>query len=211
MSPWSRAFNPSLALTLVVGCASSGALDLVSARRRPDGVAIDPISAPPPARDHASVGDGLVTLRAPLGADRAIALVEELFRKVVVKDGEGLVSIFASGASMIAPSAQPGAPNNALLFWQSRFRKLDYTRLAGEPIYREAELSVFRAEDSPDTIPHPSIHPEALAEGDVVVRVPIITTRVGADRFFGDEIVFWMRRDGDRFRIYRVLEDFQLN
>ena len=27
--------------------------------------------------------------------------------------------------------------------------------------------------------------------------------------FFG--LIFWLRRDGDRFRIYRVLEDFQLN
>ena len=44
-----------------------------------------------------------------------------------------------------------------------------------------------------------------------MVRVPILTTHVGAERLFGDEILLWLRRDGDRFRIYRVQEDFQLN
>ena len=45
----------------------------------------------------------------------------------------------------------------------------------------------------------------------MVVRVPILTPHVGAERLFGDEMVLWLRRDGDRYRIYRVLEDFQLN
>jgi hypothetical protein len=96
-------------------------------------------------------------------------------------------------------------------FWQGRFRKLDYTKLAGEPIYREAELSIFRPEDALDTLPSPAVRPEALGENDVVIRVPILTPRVGADRLFGDEMILWMRREGDRYKIYKVMEDFQLN
>ena len=52
---------------------------------------------------------------------------------------------------------------------------------------------------------------EPLGDDDVVIRAPIITTHAGADRLFGDEIIFWLRRDGDRYKIYRILEDFQLN
>jgi hypothetical protein len=197
------------------GCASAApaADGAEKAQRRPDGVAIDPISAPPPARAQASSAEALLTLRTPLGTDRALATVEELFRKAVVEDGEGLEPLFTRDAVSItnaAPSGGQGQSPLALLLWQGRFRKLDYTKLAGEPIYREAELQIFRADDTLDALPHPAVHPETLVEGDVVVRVPILTTRVGAERLFGDEIVLWMRREGDRFRIYRVLEDFQL-
>ncbi len=184
----------------------------MEARRHPDGVAIDPISYPAAARDRASVSEGLVTLRTPRGVDRALATVEELFRKVVVEDGEGLDALFTRDAVSVTPAAPTGgAGQSALLLWQGRFRKLDYTKLAGEPIYREAELQIFRPEDSADALPHPTVRPEALGENDVVVRVPIVTTRIGAERLFGDELILWMRRDGDRYRIYRVFEDFQLN
>jgi hypothetical protein len=213
--PSSRILLAALLCASGAACAATGGLpsDGERLRRRPDGVAIDPVSAPPPPRDRASTADGLVTLRTPLGADRAIATVEELFRKVVVEDGDGIEALFTHDAVAVSGGAPNGSNQSplAVLFWQGRFRKLDYTKLAGEPIYREAELSLFRAADAADTLPHPAIHPEALGSDDVVVRVPILTTHVGAERLFGDELVLWMRREGDRYRIYRVLEDFQLN
>ncbi len=194
------------------GCAASPGLGPEGAerpKRKPDGVAIDPMSSPPAARERASSTDGIVTLRTPLGVARAVAVVEELFRRVVLEDGEGVASLFTRDATAVQPGVNQGS--NAALFWQGRFRKLDYTKLAGEPIYHEGELAIFRPTDSLDALPSAAVRPESLGEGDVVVRVPIITTRIGADRLFGDEIVLWMRRDGDRFLIYRVLEDFQLN
>ncbi|MFT3770461.1 MAG: hypothetical protein QM820_33960 [Minicystis sp.] len=202
----------ALALALA-GCAGATTLPAEGARRRPDGVAIDPISAPPPAKDRAEATDGLVTLRTPLGIDRAQATVEELFRKIVVEDGEGLDPLFTRDALAITTLAPGGGGQTpqALLFWQGRFRKLDYTKLAGELLYRDAELTFFRAEDAIDAPPHPAIRTDALAGNDVVVRVPILTPRIGAERLFGDEMILWLRRDGDRYRIYRILEDFQLN
>jgi len=224
MIPSSRSSKATLAalavlgsLGLLAGCASSPGTSTPDAerlRRRPDGVAIDPISAPPPARSHAPSTESLVTLRTPLGLDRAVATVEELFRKAVVEDAEGLEALFTRDAVAITgtpPNGNPGQNPSALLLWQARFRKLDYTKLAGEPVYREEELTVSRADDGADSVVHPSVHLDELGEGDVVVRVPILTTHVGAERLFGDEILLWLRRDGDRFRIYRVQEDFQLN
>jgi hypothetical protein len=209
----SAAIVIAVALALA-GCAAANALgDGDPPRRKPDGVAIDPVSAPPPAQARAEAADALVTLRAPLGVDRAVATVEELFRKVVIEDAEGLEAVFTRDAVSANPSTQGGSGSSpsAVLFWQGRFRKLDYTKLAGEPLYREAELSIFRADDVLEALPHPSVRPDSLGEGDVVIRVPILTPRIGADRLFGDEMILWMRRDGDRYRIYRVLEDFQLN
>ena len=55
-------------------------------------------------------------------------------------------------------------------------------------------------------VPIPTLGPT-----DVLIRVPIATSHVGSDRLFGDEIIFWLRREGDRYKIYRTLEDFQLN
>jgi hypothetical protein len=201
-----------------LGCASTSgraaASEIEAGQRRPDGVAIDKTSLPPKARDQAEAADGLVTLRAPLGVDRAILAVNELFRKVVLEDTEGLESLFTRDALAVtttAPSAGPAQTPQAALFWQQRFRRLDYTKLAGETIFRPADLEIYRAEDALETPPHPAIRLDALNDNDVVIRVPVLTPHVGADRLFGDEIIVWLRREGDRYRIYRLLEDFQLS
>lgn len=215
MIPSSRTSN--LALTLaaltLTACGAGGLGPGDRDRRKPDGVAIDPMSLTPPPRAEASTRDGLVALRTPLGVDRAIRTIEELFRKIVLEDIDGLEAIFSRDVVAVSSTApnMGGQSHPGVSFWQQRFRKLDYTRLAGEPLFREQESRVYRAEDSLDVAPHPSIRTELLGEGDVVVRFPVLTPRVGQDRLFGDEMILWMRREGDRYRIYRILEDFQPN
>lgn len=219
MNPSSRASDPSFAaaiaavLLLLAGCAGGTVVPEGPERRRPDGVAIDPVSAPPPARDRAEASDGLCTLRAPLGLDRAIAAVEEMFRRIVVEDSEGLELLFTPDALAITNPAAGGAGHapQARLFWQTRFRKLDYTRLAGDILYRRDDLTIHRGDDAIEASPHPAIRPDALSPSDVVIKVPILIPRLGADRLFGDEMILWMKRDGDRYRIYRVLEEFQVS
>jgi hypothetical protein len=199
------------------GCGGLGtssfptASELPEDRRQPDGVAIDPASAPPPPTDRAAAGDGLVTLRTPLGVDLAVGTVAEFFKRVVLEDGDGLGALLARDALVLVPSGggQGQAPS-AGLWWEQRFRRLDYGKLAGEPIYRESEIGIYRAEDALESSPHPAIQTQTLDDDDVLVRVPIITARVGADRLLGDEVLFWLRRDGAGFKIYRLLEDFQL-
>jgi hypothetical protein len=200
---------------LLAGCAAgpgfTTAGSLETARRRPDGVAVDPTGEPPRAREPAQASDRLVTLRTPLGADRAVDTVSELFRKIVIEDSDGLEALFTREATAGNGNGGTAATPLAVLWWQQRFRRLDYTRLAGEPIFREAELEIYRAEDDIEALPHPAIRLEALGETDVVIRLPILTSHAGADRLFGDEMIFWLRRDGDRYKIYRVIEDFQLS
>jgi hypothetical protein len=40
-----------------------------------------------------------------------------------------------------------------------------------------------------------------MGEGDLLVRIPVATPRVGADVLFGDEIKLLLRRDGARYRV----------
>ena len=184
--------------------------DFEKARSRPDGVAVDPQSLPPAARDTADVASGYLTLRAPLGVDRAVAAVEELFRRIVLADADGLERLFAADAVAVT-GYRPGAETQrAAPWWASRVRKLDYTKLAGETIYRRADVKIYRGSGIDDP-PHSSLHVDGLDPTDMVVRVPILAARLGPDRLFGDEMILWLRRDGDELRIYRVLEEFQLN
>lgn len=199
----------------LAGCASTGSIADPAAfdarPRRPDGVAIDPVSAPPRVSEGATGADGVLTLRTPLGVDRAVLVVQELFQKVVAEDAEGLDRLFTPDAVAMTGAASSGQTQRAVPLWAGRFRKLDYTKLAGETVFRETELQVFRGEDPIEAAPHLAIRSEPLDPNDVVIRVPILIPRSGSDRLFGDEMVLWLRRDSDRLRIYRMLEDFQLN
>lgn len=212
---FAAAFALLTSSALVAGCAAgpgfATAGSLETARRRPDGVAVDPTGEPPRARERAEASERLVTLRTPLGADRAVDTVSELFRKIVIEDSDGLEALFTREATAGNGNGGTSATPLAVLWWQQRFRRLDYTKLAGEPIFREAEVEIYRAEDEVDALPHPAIRLEALGETDVVIRLPILTSHAGADRLFGGEMIFWLRREGDRYKIYRVIEDFHLS
>lgn len=213
---------PSLLVAVIAGWSLLGcgrgepasfptAAELSDERRRPDGVALDPASTPPPPTNQADAEDSVVTLRTPLGIGAALDVVDEFFRRVVAEDSEALSELLTRDALAIhTGSGGSGQPPSAGLWWEQRFRRLEYGKLAGEPVYRESEIQIFRAEDVLATPQHPAIQPETLDDQDVVIRVPIATARVATDRLLGDEIVVWLRRDGPRFRIYRLLEDFQL-
>jgi hypothetical protein len=203
-----------LALT---GCAAQPdkgfvtASELPTERRRPDGVAVDPTSAPPRAKDVANTGDALVTLRAPVGLEKALTTVRLFFQAIVAEDSDALGAVLTRDALNTNPSmGGPMGSPSASLFWAHRFRRLDYTKLAGEVIYRENELDVYRADDELTLSPHPAVRADALNAGDVVIRVPIATPRAGLDRLMGDDILVWLRRTGNEYKIYRLLEDFQV-
>jgi hypothetical protein len=185
----------------------------VDERRRPDGVAIDPTSGPPPAADHGDSADRVVVLRSPLGVERALATLDELFHKITLEDEEGVTSLLTRDAMSIGSQQQNpmiGAPTLAN-FWRARMRKLDYTKLAGETVYQESDVEIYRPEDEVSAATNPIIQLDALSPGDLVLRVPLLSPRIGTDRLFGDELVVWMRREGDRYRIYRIWEEFQLS
>jgi hypothetical protein len=209
----------AIAMGALCNCgASSGqalvtASDLPEQRRRPDGVAVDPTSTPPTAKDVATTTDGLVTLRTPVGLEQAFAAVQTFFQAVVAEDADLLGTVLTRDALNTNPALAGGGPGgspSASLFWAHRFRRLDYTKLSGEVIYHENDLEVYRGGDEFGTSPHPAVRTDALGPTDIVLRVPIATPRMGTERLLGDEILIWLRRTGNEYKIYRLFEDFQV-
>lgn len=229
MSPFQSRFSlsylrPRLVAAVAlcaVGCAATEpavfptASELPKKHRHPDGVALDLASTPPPTRERAASDEGLCTLRTPLGVDVAVGTVALLFQRIVREDTDGLDQVFTRDAvAAVAQGATMGGGMSQTpsysLWWGNRFHKLDYTKLAGETIYRESELEVYRAEDLKTASAPASMRIDGMGETDVVIRVPIATARIGQDRLFGDELILWLRREGETYKIYRSLEDFQL-
>ena len=215
----SSVIGPLVIAAATCGCGAQPdnafvtAAELPEQRRRPDGVAVDPRSTPPQAKDVATTSDGLVTLRTPVGVDAAFSTVQTFFQAIVAEDPDLLGTVLTRDAlntnPALAGGGSMGSPS-ASLFWAHRFRRLDYTKLAGETMYHESDLDVYRAGDELTLSPHPSVRTDALGAGDVVIRVPITTARVGTERLLGDEILIWLRRTGSEYKIYRLLEDFQV-
>ena len=205
--------------TLAAGCATGSpsfptASSHDDTRRRPDGVAVDLESGPPRVRIHASDGDGIVTLRAPLAAEAALATVRDFFVAVVHEDAGMLGNIAQSGALVRAVRGESTKAAQAVqAWWQQRFRKYDYGRLRDFAAYREADIETYRA-DALGSLPVApgQLNPdgEAVEDEDLFLRVPITLPGVRIDRLFGDEIYFWLRRVGERYLVHHLAEDFDL-
>ncbi|MCC6522230.1 MAG: hypothetical protein IT373_06185 [Polyangiaceae bacterium] len=188
---------------------------LPSGPRQPDAVAIDLASRPPRAQARATDADGVVTLRAPLDEHEAGAVVRAFFAAVVREDGGGLATLAQPGA-VVYPvhGAASGKSGRALqVYWQQRFRKLEYDRLADTTVFRAAETETYR-HGALDALPVPLLQlfpaGEAFEEEDLVLRVPIATAGVKIERLIGDELYFWLRRSGERYLVHHVAEDFDL-
>ena len=54
---------------------------------------------------RAESGDGLVTLRTPLGVDRAILTVTELIRVILVEDSDALDALFTRAALAVTQAS----------------------------------------------------------------------------------------------------------
>jgi hypothetical protein len=221
-----RALGAGLAAVALAGClgtATPAEIARAAARpgdagddedrpRQPGGVAIDPALVLPEPRHRVETDQPLVALRAPLGSDVVLGTVQSFFQRIVQEDSEGLLPLFTREVQIL--SGTGGVTQNATAignWWEPRFKRLDYAKLGGEPLYRDVDVELFRGDDELTQAPAAIARTAAtMDETDVVVRVPILTPRVGSDRLLGDEMILWMRRDGERYRIYRVMEDFQL-
>lgn len=187
----------------LAGCAGPNeAVVREGAPRRPDGVALDPPLEPPPARERADASEGLVTLRTPLGAEAARAVVTRFFQVVVNEDREGLRQLLSPTAIAYNPASN--ARENALVFWSRRFDTLDYQLLTGGSLFSGDGVELYRADQwdrgalGDDTEPSDMI---------AHVRVPPLGT---GRPLLGESITFQLRRVDNRFVIAKLTEEFSL-
>ncbi len=210
----------TLFLLLTGACAGAGGADfrtaskLPSGERKPDGVAVDLVSEPPPSGPSGETGDGVVTLRAPLGTTAAMATLASFFDAVLHRDINAMSIVMTSNA--IASDTRSYSQNrniNLNYLWRQRFAKYDYALLAGRVVYRESDVRTYHSDDA-DALPYDlkaaAAGGEPLLPGDLVLRVPIVNHSVKNERMLGDELTFWLRRDESRFLIYRVAEEIPM-
>jgi hypothetical protein len=176
--------------------------------RRPDGVVVDPSPELPAAAEAADKVSGIVALKPPLPDRAARGTVAAFLRAVVGENVEALSELAASDATVTA-RGRTGAPS-LVDHWRARMRHFRYRTLAGEVLYQEADVEVYRYADLETPLPGRPLRPPDMAPPDVLLRVPILVVRAGSERVFGDDILFHLRRDKGRYVIRQLIEDFAL-
>ncbi|MDB5212306.1 MAG: hypothetical protein JWO86_233 [Myxococcaceae bacterium] len=190
------------ALVLLVnagGCAGGAALETATempkAPRRPDGVVLDTPPALPAAADRATAS-GIVALREPLADKDVEDVVRAYVRAFEREDIDALVQLLAQDAS---PLGRAGTKTQLVDLWRTKMKNFEYQKLAGVEVARVAQIEkhdydALGASGGP-------VRPTEMRPGDLYVRVPIATPRVGTDQLFGDVLILLLRREEGRLKI----------
>lgn len=163
--------------------------------RRPDGVVLEPSRALPSASDRAPAA-GIVALREPLADKDVEDVVRAYVRAFEREDIDALVQLLAQEA---VPLGRAGNKTQLVELWRTKMKNFEYQKLAGVEVARVAQIErhdydALGASGGP-------VRPTEMRPGDLYVRVPIATPRVGSDQLFGDVLVLLLRREDGRLKI----------
>jgi hypothetical protein len=197
----SRRLTLAFSMLVVAACGGVGwesATEMPKAPRRPDGVALEPPAALPFASDRAEAR-GVVALREPL-ADKDVEDVVRAYLRAFEREDEPALAqlLTQDAASLGRPS--PGSSRQQLMdVWRTKLRSFEYQRLAGVEIARISQLErhTFETLGAPGT----PARPAEMRPGDLYIRVPIATPRIGSEQLFGDVLVLLLRREDGRLKI----------
>ncbi len=170
--------------------------------RHPDGVVLEPPPAIPDASDLASAR-GVVALREPLSDEAVKKTVHAYFIAFVKEDRSGLEKLLTDDVVELGSQGRNG--KEALWAeWKARVSSLEYGRLEGSTIEDLDNIERYRYDDlggaGRDSRP-PEMH-----ANDLLVRVRVLEARVAGERFFGDTIIFLLRREGAEYKIAGIEE-----
>jgi hypothetical protein len=181
------------------GCAGAGGLETATEMpktpRRPDGVVLDTPPALPPPSDRA-VARGVVALREPLADKDVEDIVRAYVRAFEREDLDALIQLLAMDAG---PLGRTGTKAQLIDLWRTKIKNFEYQKLAGVEVARIAQIEKH-SYDTLATSGGPT-RPTEMRQGDLYVRVPIATPRVGSDQLFGDILVLLLRREDGRLKI----------
>lgn len=178
------------------------ATELPKAPRRPDGVAVEPTPALPPASDHAEAR-GVVALREPLADKDVEDVVRAYLGGFEREEPEALIQLLTQDA---VPIGRTGATRQQLIeSWRTRIKSYEYQRLAGSEVARLSEIERLTY----DAVgAHPVyMRPNEMRPGDLYVRVPIVTPRLNGEQLFGDIVILMLRREDGRLKIAGQAEE----
>jgi len=184
-------------------CAGGGALETATempkAARHPDGVVLEPARVIPPPSDRAAA-TGIVALREPLADKDVEDVVRAYVRAFEREDVDALVQLLAQEAT---PLGRAGSRAQLIELWRTKIKNFEYQKLAGVEVARvtQIEKHTYDTLGSPAASGATIMRPPEMRPGDLYVRVPIATPRVGSDQLFGDILVLLLRREDGRLKI----------
>ena len=140
---------------------------------------------------------GVVALREPLADKDVEDVVRAYLRGFEREDESGLLSLLAQEATSLG---RPGSTRQQLVeIWRTKIKSFEYQRLAGLEIARLSQIERHTYETL--GIPGAPARPPSMRPGDLYVRVPIVTPRIGSEQLFGDALVLLLRREDGRLKI----------
>jgi hypothetical protein len=174
---------------------------------RPPGVAVDPTPRlPSPTRD-ASTDEGVAVLQAPTDSAAAFDVLRRFFRAVAEESTSDLDAVLADDARVTLTGGGRLPARNS---WRARLARLDYRTLENQPVYRESQVETYRMVGNVTPRSRTGSLPLDVAGEDLLLRVPIVATRAGSTRLFGDEMWFLLKPGPNGYRIAELVENFQL-
>lgn len=198
-----KSFVCSVALVLA-GCSGTGSLETrvpeegeaSKAKRRPDGVVLEPPPAMPPISDRANAA-GVVSLREPL-ADKDVEDIVRAYLRAFER--EDMVALEQMTAHDAVPLGRGGGGRAQLIeVWRTKIKSFEYQKLAGLEVARFSQIEKY-VFDGLNVSGAPTRPPE-MKPGDVYVRIPILTPQIGTERLFGDVLVLMLRREDGRLKL----------
>src|SRR3954470_16956981 len=145
----------------------------------PAGTDLETTTAWPSARRAGTTREGLVVLETPPDPGAAHSVVAAFFRALVEESPRALGALFAPNAMMQNGTRREGATSA----WTGRFARYDYRSLAGDTIYRDADIRVSKDQD------------------DWMLEVPIDVAWGSRPRMLGDTLTFRLTPSGAGFVI----------
>ena len=180
-------------------CAGGGALETATEMpktpRHPDGVVLEPPPVLPPPSDRAAA-TGIVALREPLADKDVEDVVRAYIRAFEREDIDALMLLLAQEAT---PLGRAGSKPQLVELWRTKMKNFEYQKLAGVEVARVAQIEKHSYEAL--GVSGGPVRPMEMRPGDLYVRVPIATPRVGSDQLFGDILVLLLRREEGRLKI----------
>ena len=186
-----------------VPAAAAHDVDAKSPPRRPDGVLLDEPAALPASSDRAAAR-GVVSLREPLAID-AIKDIAHAYVRSFAREDES-----AFNQLLFAPDVAPlyttrvGRQTLSEQF-RTRIKNYDYAKLGTSEIARLDQIERYAIDEL--GLPGTPDRPSEMKPGDLLIRIPIATPRIGAEPLFGDVVVLLLRRDEGRFKIAGAAEE----
>lgn len=214
-SSWQFCLWAAAAFCLPAGCVgSASALQFettselpLSEPRRPPAVAVDPEPEVPEPSPDGEADRALLVLTPPVDLSAAYQVIQQFFEAVLREDIARLEELLEADASLeLDPQ---GGKRRASALWRSRLSQIEYDRVPSQELYRESQIESYRKADV-ERLAARTRAELSLESDDVVLRVPLLVTKLDKVRIFGDEILFVLRPSGRSFKIAEMVEPFQL-